>query len=259
MEKQTLRPLAIGLIFLMTIAMIPMVTTPKAHALPTPAVFTVDGYQFYRWDKSGATQVVVVLYGGTIGCPTPTYGYSTPQPYDVKPENEKHWVQELWDFGFAVVSTKSYVQYTCTSSSSSSCSAWPHDLRNTLQQWYPRVEFFGHSAGGVIVASEIIRFADYPAASFVSAPVNYDTCSQWLFQTAHSAAQDKSHTRLEYGTSDPLGIASQMDLYRQNAYYGSGKIIMWDYISGNMHDIFFQYGTGDYYRAYVKTFLWQYG
>ncbi|MCJ7456265.1 hypothetical protein MUP07_05905 [Candidatus Bathyarchaeota archaeon] len=31
-----------------------------------------------------------------------------------------------------------------------------------------------------------------------------------------------------------MRIAAQMDRYRTNAYYVSGKVIMWNYISGNM-------------------------
>lgn len=258
MNKRLIATLATVLLL---IPLIPMVMAPEAHALPTPSVFYVEGKAWYRWDKSGATQAVIVLYGGTASCwNNMQSGSATSQSYDSKPANERAWVEELWNFGFAVVSNKDHVTYTCAGTSISTCSTWPHTLRNTVRGWYSRVEFFGHSAGGLTVASEIIRYADYPAASFVSSPVNWDSfCNAFLFQSAHSAASDKLHTRLEYGTSDPYGIAAQMDLYRQNAYYGSGKVIMWDYISGNMHDAFFQPGPGDVYRAYVKTFLWQYG
>jgi hypothetical protein len=257
MNKRLIATFAVLLLLVPTIAIL----TPRANALPTPTTFSVGGYTFYRWHKSGASQAVIVFYGGAA---YPS-GYVISVGYDRKAPNNKAWVEELWNFGFAVIAPKDDVAYSCTGSSVSSCSAWPHQLRNTVAGWYSRVEVFGHSAGAVIVGAEIIRYSDYPAAAMVSGLVDNDAYPwnlYFLFQSAHSAASDKSHTRLEYGSGDPQGMGPMMNLYRTNAYYGSGKIIMWDFIGGNMHNgpgSFFEPGPGDVYRAYVKTFLWQYG
>jgi hypothetical protein len=233
---------------------------PKANALPTPTTFSSGGYTWYKWNNPSATKAVIVYYGGTITCSGGTSGTAHPESYDSKPSNEKAWVSELYDFGFTVVAPQSTnVIYQCTGTSSSTCSSWPHTLRNTVAGWGLHVEVFGHSAGGLVVGSEIIRYSDYYSAAFVSAPVNYDSfCSAFLFQSAHSAGSMKTTLRLEYGSGDPYGIAAQMDLYRTNAYYYSGHIVLWDYIGGNMHNIFFT-DQGSTYRAYVKTHFWQYG
>ncbi len=256
-----------NVIFAALFAMLAMTTTlavftNHVQASPTLTTFILDNITYDRWHTTGRTQVVVVLYGGAMldyRCPY-TYNVWTKTYHSLlTSDNERGWVTELNNYGFDVVaietgSDSSIPTMQCYSKEMS----WVRNLINYLHgtYGYSKVSLFGHSAGGIIVAYEIEQRTNINGAVFVSAPVNH--YSDPLFQSAQNARNIKTNVRLQWGTSDPYNLDPEMTLYYNNAQ-SSGHTVQRDYITGNMHDNYFN-PTSPWttYRNNAKSFLWNY-
>ncbi|MGD0422793.1 MAG: hypothetical protein ABSA92_04980 [Candidatus Bathyarchaeia archaeon] len=223
--------------------------------MSAPIRFFVENTYYYRWEHTPRSRrVVVVLYGGAMldgRCPG-IYNVLT-EAYDVKPDNEKAWVSELFDYGLDVV-----VLSTGSADPTFECyaagSTWVSDLINYLQELYGEICFFGHSAGGAITAYEIQQRTTITAAVVVSAPTHdyHDP----LFDTPTNARNVKANVLLQWGQQDLSDHTwtQGMPEYYQNAQ-GCGHIVQKDdTYTDDLHDTYFT-APAQTQRNKAKAFL----
>jgi len=163
------------------------------------------------WHYRNATnnKVVIPLFGGHPS--GGTVWINEIYAADEYSKYKLYFIASLIESGFDILTVKTdHKSYTGTET-------WVKDAATWLRQHnYGHVFLFGFSGGGVVVAYEIQKdycSTQYSAAAFCSAPVDWEGYSG-IYQSAHTASQDKTSTCFLEGETDLF--RTQMQTYYNN-------------------------------------------